>query len=130
MNHHDYCPNGMTALLDAVGESVLALNGRIQREIARNEASAVIVIITDGHENSSKYFTFEKIQSMIKELESTGKWKFSYYGADLSDTSDAIKMGIKQDNSIRFKKAQMNAVSYELRDAMENYVMEKSNNIR
>jgi hypothetical protein len=81
-----YFPNGMTALYDAIGKSVQNIQKITKDEIAKDEATVVVVIITDGHENSSTKFTYEQIQSMIKELEKSENWTFSY----LSNTPDAI----------------------------------------
>jgi len=121
-----YSPNGMTALLDAVGQTILALNGKVEREIKKNEASVVVIIITDGYENSSKHFNHSKIKSMIGELESTKLWSFSYYGADMDDISDATKMGIHRDNSVMLKKSAMEDFAHELSEKMEHYVANKS----
>jgi len=122
----DYSPNGMTALLDTVGQTILALNGKVEREIKNNEASVVVIIITDGYENSSKHFNHGKIKSMIGELESTKLWSFSYYGADMNDISDATKMGIRRENSAMLRKSAMQEFSLELSEKMEQYVMSKS----
>lgn len=120
-----YSPNGMTALLDTVGQTILALNGKIEGEIKKGEASVVMIIITDGYENSSKYFTHQKIKMMISELESTRLWTFSYYGADISDLSDAKKMGISHDNSMMFRKEELAHYSHHISDKMMSYVAEK-----
>lgn len=55
-----YVPNGSTALLDAIGESVMKLKSDIGHEIEKGEATAVVVIITDGEENASKLFPLER----------------------------------------------------------------------
>ena len=82
----DYRPDGWTALLDAVGVTLNELQDTIGQEVERDEATVVVVIITDGYENSSKRFTHSQVSSLIRELEITGRWTFSYLGA----TFDAV----------------------------------------
>ena len=85
-NKIGYYPSGTTSLYDAIGLSVRKIQQVAKEEIERDEASVVVVIITDGHENSSSEFTYNQIQHMIKNLENSGNWTFSY----LSNTPDAV----------------------------------------
>ena len=84
-----YSPNGMTALYDAIGKSVTKIQDIAKKEIEKDEATVVVVIITDGHENSSTEFRYEQIQSMIKELEKSENWTFSYLSNTLNAVDDA-----------------------------------------
>src|ERR1035437_4233333 len=78
INDKNYKCSGMTALLDAVGVGVSNLNDKIKDKIATGEASAVVVIITDGDENASKEYDGSKIKSMIEELQKTERWTFTF----------------------------------------------------
>ena len=60
-----YVPDGMTALYDAIGHSVNHLENVIGEEIARDEATAVVVIISDGWENSSREYSYKEVQRLI-----------------------------------------------------------------
>jgi hypothetical protein len=80
----NYVPSGMTALLDAIGFSIKRIKEVHGESVDNNEASVVFVILTDGHENSSRFFDYLQIASQIKELESNGKWNFSFVGADIA----------------------------------------------
>ena len=59
-----YMPNGWTALYDALGYSI---NKGVSSELECGKT--LVVTMTDGHENSSKEFTRDGIQSLIKEKE-------------------------------------------------------------
>lgn len=76
-----YVPRGSTALLDAIGRTVQAVTARDSKKI-------VIVIITDGHENSSREFDSAQIKALTKEKEALG-WQFVYLGAN----QDAFDVG-------------------------------------
>lgn len=103
----NYKCNGMTALLDAIGVGVRNLNEKISDKIASGEASAVVVIITDGEENSSIEFDGHKIKSMIEELQSTGRWTFTFVGANIDSISTAKNYGIDLKNVMQFSSDEL-----------------------
>jgi len=98
----NYNCSGMTALLDAIGVGVKNLNDKIGEKIASGEASAVVVIITDGEENSSREFNGTKIKSMIEELQATNRWTFTFVGANIDSISTASRYGIDNKNVMQF----------------------------
>lgn len=76
----DYMPNGMTAMYDAVGATVNALAAL--PEASDENVSFLVVIISDGQENNSKTFNSAAIAERIKALQATGRWTFTYLGAN------------------------------------------------
>ena len=102
INESNYKCTGMTAMLDAIGVGVRDLNEKIKDKIASGEASAVVVIITDGEENSSIEFDGTKIKSMIEELQKTEKWTFTFIGANIDSISTAKNYGINLNNVMQF----------------------------
>lgn len=74
-----YKPGGATALLDAEGYVIDKLL-RTTDPTDENNAYLVIVI-TDGHENSSLRFKADRLKSMKGDL---SKWTFTYMGCDAS----------------------------------------------
>jgi uncharacterized protein YegL len=99
-----YQPNGGTALLDAIGKAIFDIKRDHKAEIDADKASVVMVILTDGHENSSRFYSYHDIARMITELDATGKWTFSFLGADLDAIHTAKMMNIRQENVISFDK--------------------------
>jgi len=55
LNISNYSCRGMTALYDAIGETILSINDK----------NVYVIIQTDGEENSSKNFNKEKISALI-----------------------------------------------------------------
>jgi len=103
----NYCPDGTTALLDAIGMSVdqlMAAKNESERTIP---TTVVVVVLTDGYENASVRYRLADIRSKIAELESTGQWTFSFIGATLDAAEVAEQMNIKRQNSYVFDKANM-----------------------
>jgi len=102
ISEKNYKCNGMTALLDAIGVGVRNLNESISEKVESGQASAVVVIITDGEENTSMEFDGKKIKSMIEELQATGKWTFTFVGANIDSISTAKNYGISTHNVVQF----------------------------
>jgi hypothetical protein len=127
LNYENYRPNGSTALLDAVGETIT----EIERQIAASliPTTAIIVILTDGYENASKKYNLVNIRNMISKLEETGKWTFSFIGATLDAVDVAASMSIKSQNSFSFEKTEMkNSVWDKLDKSVSSYFTKKSQN--
>ena len=55
LNYQNYRPNGSTALLDAVGETVSQIEHKIEQTTI--PTTAIVVILTDGYENASIGFS-------------------------------------------------------------------------
>ncbi len=70
-------PFGGTALLDAIGTSLHRLKSAM-----KPDDDAVVVILTDGEENSSSVYSYAEIEKLITRLKETNKWKFTLLGAD------------------------------------------------
>jgi len=96
-------PRGYTALLDAVGLTIVSLGEKLSsmKEEDRPE-KVVVVIITDGEENSSREYTYEKIAAMIQEQTDTWKWEFVFLGANQDAIAAGAKLNIRASNSMSY----------------------------
>lgn len=83
-------PRGMTALLDAIGKAVND-TGKYLAGLPEEQRPALvtIMIVTDGHENSSREFNTKTIKDMIEHQQEKYNWQFSYLGAN----QDAFLVG-------------------------------------
>jgi hypothetical protein len=85
-----YVPRGGTALLDAIGRTIIATGTRLAAMPDDQRPGKVIfVILTDGEENASREFTRAKVFEMIKLQRETYQWDFVFLGAN----QDAIHTG-------------------------------------
>jgi uncharacterized protein YegL len=92
----DYQPRGGTPLLDAVGTTIVKLDDDWKAE---QPERCILVIITDGEENSSREYTKAKIKEMIESRQTSGKWAFIYLGANVDAFHEAGQMGIMAANT-------------------------------
>lgn len=125
LDRSQYVPGGTTALYDAIGTTVLKLRELTADDIRDGMATVVVVILTDGYENASRLFTLAGIRNLIKELEETGKWTFSYLGATLDAEKVARGLNIKARNSMSFDKANIKATFETLGSSLNDYMEEK-----
>lgn len=90
-----YNPSGCTAMYDGIGVAIDEVGERLAAmpEEERPEKN-LIVIMTDGEENSSHAYQPSKIKEMIKHQEDKYNWTFLYIGTDISNTNDADRVGI------------------------------------
>lgn len=90
----DYMPGGCTALFDAVGTAIDEIGKWLDSmDESEKPEKNIIVVMTDGEENSSVEYTAEKVKDMIKEQEDKYNWSFVYMGSDVRDAHDANSLG-------------------------------------
>ena len=129
LNRKNYQPEGSTSLLDAIGLSIQRIERKLGAEVETGEASIVFVILTDGHENSSRQFRYPEIARMIQKLEATDKWTFSFLGADIDAFSVSEYLNIRQENVIAFEKRDMRRTYNDVAYSMNDYAESKSRGV-
>ena len=92
----NYQPNAGTPLYDAIGKTI----ENVDKSFCRH-TKILLVIFTDGLENSSTKFSQSQIRSMISEREEKG-WTIVYMGSDKGTYLSANDIGISPLNIIRF----------------------------
>lgn len=98
-----YRPGGGTALLDAMGTTIDALGAKLAAMPEEDRASKVIVlVITDGEENSSKRFTLEQIKAKVTHQQDKYNWLFVFIGANIDAISAGISLGVTSANSVNY----------------------------
>ncbi|AOV06464.1 vWA domain-containing protein [Sporosarcina ureilytica] len=96
ITERDYQVGGMTALLDAIGFSIQ----KASRKEAENKV--LFVITTDGMENASREYEFEKIKTMIERKKADHGWEFIFLGANIDAIATAEKFGIHEDFAVNY----------------------------
>ena len=88
----DYVPNGNTAMYDSVAFAIDKLNAR--KDINNDNVSSLLIVVSDGEENSSKEYTAASLAKVIGKLNETKRWTITYLGAnqDLSKVSESTQM--------------------------------------
>jgi uncharacterized protein YegL len=109
-----YKPDGGTAMFDAVGNALERLES--DTDINDENNSYLVMVFSDGEENSSKVWTSAKLAERIQDLQKTNRWTFTYVGAnqDLSVIQKTLNL---QDNNMYKGWASNNASSATMNSA-------------
>jgi uncharacterized protein YegL len=104
LNKETYMPRGSTALLDAVGKTIITVGERLAKTPEDERPGQVIfLIITDGEENASKeYKEAVKIAEMVKHQTEKYNWTFTFLGGGDAAFSQGVAMGISSNNSYNY----------------------------
>lgn len=96
----EYAVGGTTALLDAIGRTIHKI-GKVQKHTAQDYRAekVMFVIITDGHENSSREYSVEKVRSLIEDQKAKYGWEFVFLGANIDAAETAEHFGISRDRA-------------------------------
>lgn len=100
----EYYVRGCTALLDAVGSAIshIATVHKYAREEDRPEKT-LFVITTDGMENASRRYTYEKVRSLIEKQKREYGWEFLFLGANIDAAREAARFGIHPDRAVDYR---------------------------
>lgn len=94
---------GGTALLDAIGRGTNELGSKLRRlKDVHRPGKVLVVVVTDGHENSSREWTAEAVKQLIRQQEDTYKWEYLFLGANIDAVAVGADYGFKYDNTIQF----------------------------
>jgi uncharacterized protein YegL len=100
----EYYVRGCTALLDAVGKTISEVGRRFSQTPEEQKPGSVIVVITtDGMENASREFGYEKIKQMIGHQQEKYNWEFIFMGANIDVVQEADHLGIQAENAYDFE---------------------------
>ncbi len=107
LDRKTYIPRASTPLLDALGRGINDLETAIS-DMKEDErpTKVVMVVITDGQENSSREFRKDQIVRMIKDRTDKNDWQFVFLSADLGAIGDAMSYGIDPNAALLFEKSQ------------------------
>ena len=108
MTDEEYYVRGCTALLDAVGGAIhhIANVHKYARDEDRPEKT-LFVITTDGMENASKRYSYEKVQAMIKKEQEKYGWEFIFIGANIDAVQEAKRFGIRKERAVNYVHDEM-----------------------
>ena len=104
MTRKEYYVRGCTALLDAVGSAIrhIANVHKYAREEDRPERT-LFVITTDGMENASRIYTYEKVRALIERQKAEFGWEFLFLGANIDAAREAARFGIHPDMAANYR---------------------------
>lgn len=100
----EYYVRGCTALLDAVGGAIHHIDNvqKYAREEDRPEKT-LFIITTDGMENASRLYSYEKVKKMVEHQKEKHGWEFLFLGANIDAIKTAKQFGIREDHAVNYE---------------------------
>lgn len=99
----EYYVRGCTALLDAIGKTIQKI-ASVQRHAAPEQRAdkVLFVITTDGMENASREYTYDKIRALVERQKQEYGWEFLFLGANIDAIQTAKHFGIGADRAVNY----------------------------
>lgn len=93
----EYFVRGCTALLDAVGGAIHHI-GNVHKYARKEDVpeKTLFIITTDGMENASHHYTYDKVRNMIERQKERYGWEFLFLGANIDAAAEAKRFGIDE----------------------------------
>ena len=103
LDEKDYCASGCTAMLDAIGRSIHHI-GNVHKYANRKDRpdKTLFVITTDGMENASKEYSYERVKRMIERQKKLYDWEFLFLGANIDAGLVGERFGVERNRSVNY----------------------------
>ena len=92
----EYYARGCTALMDAVGKTIVTLDKKIDKH-----NRVIMVIMTDGLENASREYNRDMVKKLIKKHKD---WEFVFLGANIDSAEEGASIGISKEKTANFSQ--------------------------
>ena len=103
LTEKEYFVEGTTALLDAIGKTINKTINATKNVTEEYKSEKVIfVIITDGMENASLEYSYDKIKKMIEKQKEEHNWEFIFLGANIDAVATASRFGINENRAANY----------------------------
>ena len=116
MTEEEYFTRGCTALLDAVGGAIHHI-GNVHKYARKEDVpeKTMFIITTDGYENASRRYDYDKVRKMIERQKEKYGWEFLFLGANIDAAAEAKRFGISADRAVNYKcDEEGTALNYEV----------------
>lgn len=117
----DYIPAGSTALFDAVAQAIVTLQ---EAGPLGPADAALVLVVTDGEENSSREITQKHLARSMNKLEKTGAWTFSFLCAnvDIRDLSNRLGLDRSAMMSWNASESGVRHMGQDMLGGVDNYL--------
>lgn len=103
LTDNEYYVRGSTALLDAVGGAIHHI-GNVHKYARQEDVpeKTLFVITTDGMENASRRYTYDRVRQMIQRQKEKYGWEFLFLGANIDAAAEARRFGIDESRAANY----------------------------
>lgn len=112
----EYYVRGCTALLDAIGGAIHHI-GKVQKQLPDNERpdKTIFIITTDGMENASQHYDYDKVKKMVEKKKEKKGWEFMFLGANIDAIEVAGRFGVDANRAVTYEcDSEGTAINYSI----------------
>jgi hypothetical protein len=123
-----FVPRGSTALLDAIGRTIVDTDASILGMDEKDRPENVIfVIITDGEENASRETSRDQAMQMINSHRTEKQWEFVFIGANQDAIQGGASIGVRASSAMTYDSTGIGtrAMYTTLSDSLSTYRSKK-----
>ena len=104
LTEKDYIPMGCTALYDALGNAIKHI-ANIHKKKKKSDVPehTIFVVITDGYENASRFFTHSRLKALVEKEKEKYGWEFLFIGANIDAEATAANIGISRERAVNYR---------------------------
>lgn len=104
MTEKEYYVRGCTALLDAIGGAIHHI-GNVHKYARKEDRpeKTLFIITTDGMENSSHKYSYDRVKKMVERQKNKYHWEFLFLGANMDAVEEASRVGISPNHAVRYE---------------------------
>ena len=129
ISEEEYFARGMTALYDAMGLAINRADARVDFQVKRGTAEALVVVFTDGRENSSVEFSGSDIENLLKDYQERDGWEIALIGTDLDVIRDFGKRKMQRDKMRHYEQNEKREAMYSLGLSVSEYYTAKDRSL-
>ncbi|MBJ7341189.1 vWA domain-containing protein [Mycolicibacterium sp.] len=105
-------PRSMTALNDALGRLITDVGAELAAlPEAERPGQVIVLVMTDGLENSSVEWTHEAVRAAVKRQEREYAWDFVFLGANIDAVAVGQNLGFSPDKSLTYAASDQGVAS-------------------
>lgn len=98
-----YFARGRTALLDAIGRTIMETVSRMEKDgVCPSKRRVLVMIMTDGLENDSREYDKATVKSLIEATTNDYHWNYIFMGANIDSVAEAGALGIRADYAMNY----------------------------
>lgn len=99
-----YFARGNTALMDAVGRTIVETLANMERDgVCPAKRHVLFLIMTDGYENASKEFSKPDVKALVEGTTKNYNWNYVFIGANIDAASEATSIGISGRHALKYE---------------------------
>jgi len=106
VSEEQYQLRGSTALYDGLGTLISNTIAHVGEDAPAKGTSISIIVLTDGYENASRFYSAAALKLMMDKLTEKG-WEFRFIGADIDPMSVGRHLGMDASRTVRYDKARL-----------------------